>query len=346
MPISSIQIKLLLILILAASLSPLSAALEETNPCASDALTVGFYAYFAPVSYSADEDPESEDFNTQLGYEADLLTALEAMEGAGLSFIRRAIPLWDDIWLQSATAEYDIIGGGISILDSRRRNAMDEEAVTFTSGHIGFRQSLLARAEDAELLNSYNNLSSNLRIGALAGTTGEFRLLQLTGLADADGVLAASTRIETPGGTMIADGSADYVITAAGASLNLAGRRQLYPPAETMPQVIYLGDETGESELLEALGASEIDAIARGHAGNLAATQASAGAFVVAALDDKVEHGGFTLDLDDMELAACLDEKINWLTDDQQFGYAEWVSDPTVFMQRAEIWNEREEQSD
>ena len=46
-------------------------------------LNVGFYAYFDPVSHSADPDPASEGFNTHRGYEADLLTALEAMEGAG-----------------------------------------------------------------------------------------------------------------------------------------------------------------------------------------------------------------------------------------------------------------------
>lgn len=49
-------------------------------------LNVGFYAYFAPVSYSADEDPTADAFNTHQGYEADLLTALEMMENTGVSF--------------------------------------------------------------------------------------------------------------------------------------------------------------------------------------------------------------------------------------------------------------------
>ena len=53
------------------------------TPCTDGnrVLKVGFYAYFAPVSYSADPDPSSPGFNVHLGYEADLLTALEAMEG-------------------------------------------------------------------------------------------------------------------------------------------------------------------------------------------------------------------------------------------------------------------------
>ena len=71
------------------------------------------------------------------------------MEGAGLSFSRRGIAPWDDIWLRSAGSEYDIVGGGITILDSRTRNTVGEEVVAFTSGHVEFRQSLLVRAEDA-----------------------------------------------------------------------------------------------------------------------------------------------------------------------------------------------------
>ena len=75
-------------------------------------LNVGFYAFFNPVSYSADPDPASEGFDIHLGYEADLLTALESIDGAGLSFSRRGIAPWDDIWLLSAGPEYDIVGGG------------------------------------------------------------------------------------------------------------------------------------------------------------------------------------------------------------------------------------------
>lgn len=317
---------------------PVFAGGDVTGPCAADVLNVGFYAFFTPVSHSDDDDPESEEFNTHLGYEADLLTALEAMEGAGLSFRRHAIAVWDDIWLQSAGPQYDIVGGGITILDSRRRDATGEAVVTFTSGHIAFRQSLLVRREDAERLDSYDKLTGDVRVGVLADTTGEFRLLQLTGLVDAAGVLAAGARIDTPEGTLVADGSADYVITPAGESPALALRQHLHPPAASMPQVIYLG---GETELLEALGAGEIHAIAQGEVGNRAAGSVSDGAFVVAVLDEAVEYGGFTLAADD-ELVACLDEKINWLTDNRRIGYAEWAEDPAVFMQRARLWHVRE----
>ena len=123
------------------------------------ALNVGFYAYFEPVSFSAEADPASDGFNAHRGYEADLLTALEAMEGTGLTFYRRGIANWDDIWLKSATPAYDIVGGGITILEARTQDTTGKTVVTFTSGHIDFRQSLLVRTEDAQRLNSYDALT-------------------------------------------------------------------------------------------------------------------------------------------------------------------------------------------
>ena len=318
------------------------AASPETCVDGNRVLNVGFYAFFKPVSYSADEDPSSVGFNTHLGYEADLLTALEAMKGTGLSFSRRGIALWDDIWLQSAGPEYDIVGGGITILDSRRRDASGKQVVRFTSGHIAFRQSLLVRAEDSERLASYANLTSDVRVGALADTTGEARLLELVGLVGPDGVLSPGVRVETPNGTVVADGSQDYVITSATESANLEGRSLMHPPSESMPQVVYLGSETGEIDLLEALADGTIDAVARGEIGNRDAVHALGSSFAIGALDDEVEYGGFTLALEDEDLASCLDDKISYLTDSQSIGYAEWLEDPSVFMRRASMWNDRE----
>ena len=315
--------------------APASACVDDER-----VLNVGFYAFFAPVSYSAVEDPDAKGFHTHLGYEADLLTALEAIDGAGLSFSRHPIAIWDDIWLQAATPQYDIIGGGITILDSRTRDAAGNQVVTFTSGHISFRQSLLVRAADATRLTAHEDLTSDLRVGALAGTTGEFRLLELTGLVDANGVLAAGVRIDTPAGTVISDGSPDYLITAAGESPVLAGRQRLHPPSHSMPQVVYLGDQAGELELLDALGAGTIDAVARGEIGNRDAAYARGDAFAVTALDEKVEYGGFALAAENTELASCLDLMIHWLTDDGRIDYADWREDTGVFMQRAAMWNE------
>ncbi len=316
---------------------------DETGPCVEDGrvLNVGFYAYFEPVSYSANEDPASDGFNTHAGYEADLLTALEAMEDTGLSFYRRGIAVWENIWLLSADPAYDIVGGGITILDSRTMDDTGNSVVAFTEGHIQFRQSLLVRSEDADRLAHYSDLNSDVRVGALAGTTGEFRLLEITVLVDGNGVLATGTRIETPEGALIADG-AGYVITPAGESPNLVGRRLLYPPSDAMPQVVYLGYTEGEKELFDALRAGDIDAVARGEIGNRDAASVESGEFIVTALDDKVEQGGFTLAVQDADLLSCLNERIGRLTDNRRIGYAEWLEDSSVFMRRAQQWNDRD----
>ncbi len=325
--------------------SPTGAADLGRAACAEGTLRVGFYAFFEPVSYSAAADPDSPDFDSQLGYEADLLTALENLADAGLSFTRHGIALWDEIWLRAATPDYDLVGGGITRLDSRRVDADGEEQVAFTDGHVTFRQSLLVRAEDAENLDSYDALGSQVRAGALAGTTGEFRLLELTGLVDADGVLVAGARVHTPQGNIMADGSAAYVITPAHETANLAERMAIEPPDDSMPQVLYMGGESGESDLIAALVDGQIDVVARGQVGNSSAAFHSDDSLVVSALDDWVEYGGFSLDVDDADLLACLNDKINWLTDNQRIGYADWAANQHVFMERADLWNARENDS-
>ncbi|MCY4556515.1 MAG: transporter substrate-binding domain-containing protein [Chloroflexi bacterium] len=312
--------------------------------CADDdrELRLGFYAYFAPVSHSADGEEGSPGFDVHQGYEADLLTALEAMDGVRVSFSRRGIGSWDDIWLASVGPEFDVIGGGITVLGSRTRDAQGREAVVFTSGHIAFRQSLLVRAEDESRFTDYNDVTSDVQVGALAGTTGEARLLELTGLTNSNGALVAGAIIETPRGEVVADGASNYRITAAGASENLAGRRRIRPSADNMPEVVYFGNQLGETELLAALSDGRIDALARGEVGNREAEHASGDAFVVALLDDAVERGGFTFDVADAALAACLSDRIDFLTDEMTVGYADWLQDPSVFMRRAEIWNGRQ----
>ena len=304
-------------------------------------LQAGFYAYFAPVSYAADEDPAATGFDTHLGYESDLLTAIEAMAATGLSFTRRGIVPWDDIWLRPAGPDYDLVSGGITILESRTRDAAGNRVTTFSTGYVAFRQSLLVRAADAARFAAYSALTDDVTVGVLANTTGEARLLQLTGLADAAGVLAAGVRVETPGGTVTADGSTGYFITAAGESPRLAKRLRLQPPNAAAPRVLYLGDDLGEAELIAALRAGRVDAIARGEIGNSDAAHASGGELAVAARDRRVEWGGMALAAHDAELTACLNERIDWLTDGRRIGYPAWRADPAVFLRRAEAWNAR-----
>ena len=102
------------------------------------------------------------------------------------------------------------------------------------------------------------------------------------------------------------------IVGAAGESENLAGRTHLYPPSEDMPQVVYHGGQTGEEELLDALSDGTVDAVARGEIGNRRASSVANNGFVVTALDEASELGGFTLDVKDSALASCLSERIDY----------------------------------
>ena len=105
-----------LLAIALAVLTACSTGSTEDAACVEEGRTLNtaFFAYFEPVSYSADGDSASDGFNTHLGYEADLLTALEAMPGAGLKFSRKAVADWDGIWLLSRAAGISISRAGAS----------------------------------------------------------------------------------------------------------------------------------------------------------------------------------------------------------------------------------------
>lgn len=325
------------LLIVISALASMALALVACSGGA-DTLAVGFSPFYDQVSYNASSDPDADGYNTHLGYEADLLTALESMDGLGFSFERRPIPEWPGIWLKSATDEFDIVGGGITIREARTRNAAGDTVVAFTNGHIAFRQSLLVRSGDAERMATHERLTGDMIIGVYRDTTGEGRLLQLTGLTDANGTLAAGARVATPNGDVVADGSDAYTITPASASEILTDRSHLYPPDETMPQVMYLPDDVSPDAVHEMLLAGVIDGRAGEEIENNNAVHGSNGNLSITALDDLVEYGGFTVDADNTELLARLNEGIDYLTDNRRIGYAEWRADPTVFMQRAEQW--------
>ena len=315
--------------------------------CADRVLNVGFYADFVPLSYSEDNQAptNSEAYNAHRGYDADLLTALEALDGAGLSFSRRGIAPdetaagrtfpFSGIWLLAAEPGYDLISGGITIRDDRTRNAAGQQVVAFTSGHVAFRQSLLVRREDVQRIAQHGDLTENDIVSVHRGTTGEGRLLQLRGIVDSRGALVAGTQIVTPTGTLTADGSTAYMITAAMASPNLAARQRLIPPAP-LPQVVI---HTSEDQQLGALRNGAVTAVARGEIGNSDAAAASGGAFEVTALDPQSEYGSFAVDVGDVQLLACLNETIDLLTDNRRIGYREWAENPMVFLERAEQLN-------
>ena len=315
--------------------------------CDDREVNVGFYPDFVPLSYSLDNQAptNSTAYNTQRGYEADLLTAVGELEDVEISFVRRAIPPLetDDgrtfpfagIWLLAAEPEYDLIGGGITIRDDRTLDDDGRQLVAFTSGHVAFRQSLLVRREDARRLADIGNLTEEDVVSVHRGTTGEERLLQRVGIVDDEGVLVAGTRVVTPTRTLAADGSSAYTITAAMPSPELSARRRIVPPAP-FPQVLL---HTSVDQQLQALYDGDVDAVSRGDIGNRNEALSSGRTLAVTAPDAQAEHGGFAVDVDDADLLACLDEAIDLVTDGGRLGYSDWAANPRVFLERAQEVN-------
>ena len=309
----------------------------NTGCAPGQVLNFAFFTDFAPVSYGVGDAGDPEGSVVHLGYESDLVDALEAMDGSGLRFRRIPVSEWTDIWLLPATGGVDIAGGGISIVESRTRDDQGTTVVAFTSGHIQYRQSLLVREGDVQRYASFDHLSGGDRVGASRNTTNEQRLLELTGITGPNGVLAAGTRVHTADGVVIADGTSDYVITAAGASGNIKTRIRIEPPSPTQPEVYY---EFSEPTALYALAAGGIDAVVSEAISNTEAAAAyrGGGVLAVSALDETVEWGGWTLRAGDAALLACLNAKIDYLTDNQRIGFPEWHEDNQVFIERALAW--------
>ena len=246
-----------------------------------------------------------------------------------------------------AGPEYDLIGGGITILDSRTRDAAGKRGGGFYQRTHHFSPVTAgARRGRGAVLSSHAALTMRRARGrAWPAPRANSDLLELTGLVDANGVLAAGTRVET------AHGVPWWPTAARTSAITACGRHgEFGRPAVRIVSTrrdVCRRWSIWETELGEALNSSRPSATGadrRAWPGAKSATatprSAADGGLVVTALDDAVEHGGFTLAVEDAALAACIDEKINWLTDDRRIGYAEWVEEPQVFMRRAQLWNE------
>ena len=301
-------------------------------------VTYGFYTDFNPLSYAATQDRSDPAFNRPLGYEPSLVAAVETFAGGRLTVSPVGIGNpFAGIWLKAADASYDLVGGGVAPLDRRTRNGAGQQVVRFGVGHLDFRQSLLVRAGSA--IERHGDLTAKHTVGALRGTTGESRLLALTGITDAQGVIGAGARIELAGGAEVTAGAPGsgraYRIAGAAQPDAIAGRVRLRPDGGDRPEVIYFDSET---EQIEAVLAGVVDAIARGEIGNLMAARARSGLRVTAFDDTAREPVAFSYPAtpDGDALRGAVDEVIRCLTDDGAVSFAEWLaSDGTLFAQRA-----------
>ena len=297
----------------------------------------GFYTDFNPVSYSAAQGAAA---HRPIGYEPDLVAAVEIFSGGRLSFNPLGIGNpFSGIWLKSAQEPYDMVGGGITALPERTRDAEGRPVIRFGGGHISFSQSLLVRA--ASDIERHDDLTSEHRVGTYRGTTGEKRLLELTGIIDTAGFIRAGTRVLLADGTLLTAGEPDSEsalrIAAGTGSAAIATRVRLTPPADDQPEVLYF-DSDGEqtSALLEGA----VDALAGDEFGNRVTARDTPG-LRVTAIAESEERGAFSYPDTPAgnALRTTMNAVIACLTANGTIGFAEWFdSGGTIFAQRAEQW--------
>ena len=294
----------------------------------------GFYTDFNPVSYSVAPGAAA---HRPMGYEPDLVAAVEALSRGRLSFTALGIGNpFSGIWLKPAQEPYEMVGGGITALPERTRDAEGRPVIRFGVGHISFAQSLLVRAASA--IERHDDLTSEHRVDTYRGTTGEKRLLELTGTIDTAGFIRSGTRVLLADGRLLTAGEPDSEsalrIAAGTGSAAIATRVRLTPPGDDQPEVLYF-DSDGEqtSALLEGA----VDALAGDEFGNRVTARDTPG-LRVTAIAESNERGAFSYPDTPAgnALRRTMNAAISCLTANGTIGFAEWFdSGGTIFAQRA-----------
>jgi hypothetical protein len=312
------------------------------NYVQSKEYNVAFYSDFEPISYSANRNAISTGFDEARGYEVDLLKAMEKIPGSTMTFKFHGIKVWNDIWLKPSTDPIiDIAIGGITFEERRTVNADNVPVVATTRSDLIFKQSLLMKEEDANRVKSHADLSCGYVIGAVRGTTGEYRFL-----AQSDILTNLETGLIMKGITVVLDNKKQITSDGSLSIYNplLARRTMLVPPNCLLPIVKYF---VAEDTMIPALEEGYIDGIARGYIGNHLVAERSNGKFIVTAVYSlecpkqesitckRSENAVMYTKIDAKELLAKLNRYIEYLTDNGAIGYEEWKKDPEVFLKRA-----------
>lgn len=320
------------------------------NYAESKEYKVAFYSDFEPISYSLERDVLSPKFNEAQGYEVDLLKAMAFIPHSDMTFQFFGVKVWNDIWLKPyLDPKIDIAIGGITQEDRRTLNAEQVPVVATTRSDLIFKQSLLMKEGDASCIKTHEHLSCSYVIGAVRGTTGEYRFL-----AQSNILTNLESGMITKGVTVVLENKKQ--ITSDG-SLSIydpliAHRAMLVPPNCLLPIVKYF---IAEDSMIPALEAGHIDGIARGYIGNQLVAEKSNGTFVVTAVYSlecpkqesitckKSENSVMYTKIDAKDLRSKLNNYIEHLTDNGKIGYEEWKIDHQVFLKRAKQYDQHQQ---
>ena len=323
------------------SIEACQAAREMLADSPAMEVNYGFYGHFEPVSYSAVPVPLYSSFHQPLGYEPDLVAAVETFSKGKLSFNSLGIgDPFPGIWLKADQEPYDMVGGGITALPERTLDADGQRVIRFGVGHIRFRQSLLVRSES--VIDRHDDLTSGHRVGVFQGTTGEQRLLELTGIIDAAGFLGSGTQVELADGSILVAGEpgsgAALRIAAGTGSLAIVDRVRLVPAGDDQPEILYFNRN---SEAISALQEGTVDAVAGSEVGHRVTADDTPGLRVTAVDTQGRERGAFSYPVTPAgdALREAMNAAITCLTAHGTIGFSEWFdSNGAVFAERAEEW--------
>lgn len=256
---------------------------------AEDSYQVAFYTDFEPVSLSESRDPNAEGFNSALGMEPAIIRAMELIPGSTLRFEFRGVKQWDQLWMKPVTdKDIDIAIGGMTIEERRTRDENGKQVITFSHPTLQFKQSLLILAENQKFIKTHKDLRCTEIVGAVPGTTGEFRFLVQAGIINnlKEGFIEEGVTVVLPRrGYKRSDGKLSIY------DPTLSARLYLIPSNCNLPLVRYF---VGEDEMIPALMEKDIHAIARGYIGNtLVAERFPEELFVTAvySLEDSEQSG-------------------------------------------------------
>lgn len=303
---------------------------------------VAFYSDFEPISYASSREIGSHEFNQPNGYEADLLKAIALMPNSDMTFTFQGVKKWDGLWLMPSTdSTVDIAIGGITREDRRLVNEVGEEVVAVTHKTVTFKQSLLMGSEDVERIRSHDDLTCAYTIGAVRGTTGEYRFL-----AQADLIDSIETGLLLEGVTVITHQKEAFRSDGTLSIFDplIANRTQLIPPDCSLPLVKYF---VAEDSMIPALEEGLIDGIARGFIGNKLVADKSDGKMKVTAVYSlecpkqqsieckRKEEAVFYVKKENTPLLEKLNAFIDYLTDEGKIDYDHWKENPSIFFLRA-----------
>lgn len=303
---------------------------------------VAFYSDFEPISYSANRDPTSPGFNEAQGYEVNLLQAIESIHESEMTFKFNGIKEWNNIWLTPSTnPTIDIAIGGITREDRRLLDQDGVQVVEATHKVANFKQSLLMKTKDSIAINKHVDLTCAYVVGAVRGTTGEYRFLSQANLIDNidEGKIKKGITVVLKNKKFLtSDGTLSVYDN------KLKEREMLIPADCNLPVTKYF---VAEDSMIPALKEGHIDAIARGYIGNKLVADKSNDELVVKAVYSlecprqesidckKKEESVFFVKVQDQELLQKLNQYIDYLTDEGKIGYDEWVENKNIFLERA-----------